>query len=168
MTELAARPIARGPVGFARDFHAAELGYVLELELDKGVVISWPKKRCPLLWFPEYRACAWMQGAKRGRKQAAPDEIARKVESAFERWADRPVRLIGTDTFPPRPKGQWLAYGRASRIDYWSDKWGTTAEYTHTITTSVRLYRWGHAKKPPWLWVLRGGGLQLTARGLIG
>ena len=57
--------------------------------------------------------------------------------------------------------------GAATRIDYSSDKWGNRDEYTHGVTTGATLYRFG-GPKPPWIWVLRGGGLTITTRGIIG
>lgn len=153
--------ITRSPVGSLASIEAAELGFALEVEID-GHVVKFPKGKHPLLWWPEKKALLIYDGIRRGRK--GRDVEHGEATRAFERWADRDAKHERTDTLPDR--GLWRGYGAAVRIDYASDKWKRKDEYTHAFGPGVRLYRYGGVKVPPWLWVLKGGKMTVTDRGI--
>lgn len=153
--------LARPPVMSLDSIEAAELGFALELELHEHIV-KFPKGKHPLLWWPESKSLLIYDGIRRGRK--GRDVAHGEATRAFEMWAGRDAKHERTDTMPVR--GKWRAYGAVLRIDYASDKWTRKDEYTHTFGPGVRLYRYGGAKVPPWLWVLKGGEMTVTERGI--
>lgn len=162
-TPLRGRAVKRAPV----QLHGAELadllGSALELELAKGVVIRWRKGTNILAWHPKARACVWIQGGRRLDGTAKGDA---KVRDAFRRWTGRKAKASELVKF--RVRESWVSFGPCERFDYFSKKWPRCGpEYTHKTTTHPTLYRLG-GTRPPWVWVLRGGGLQLTTRGLVG
>jgi hypothetical protein len=140
------------------------LGQALEVELASGHVLRWARGSNVLAWHPEARACVWFQGARAGRrKKAAPRG---KAAETFGRWTGR--RASGETTLCILARDAWRRIGTSTRLDYRSKKWPRRGpEYTHATTTRPTLYRMGGGK-PPWVWVLKGGGLQLTKDGLIG
>lgn len=157
------RVIKRSPVGDLDDATLAELGDALEIEIN-GYQIMWPKGQATLAWSPAHRALVILQGGRRGKPQ--PVGVSSRPSRAFERWADRDAKREATIEIKPR--GAWRSLGTVKRIDYQSSKWGGSAEYTHKTGSGVRLYRFGAATKPPWVWVIKGGRLTVTARGIVG
>lgn len=161
MTMLEGRILKRPPVG--QKHSVAVLGSVLEVEVG-GVVYRWPKGECRLLWSPRNRALLWFEG--NGQPIEVPEDAdIQAAQNAYERFRDQDARKVYSKEYPV--KGQWRSFGRADRIDYYSTKWGDNASYTHKLGRRVVLYRQGSAKGP-WLYVLRGGNLRCTARGLVG
>ena len=156
------RVIKRAPAGKLDGATLAELGDALEVEID-GYRITWPKGQATLAWSPDRKALVILQGGRRGKPQ--PPASGRESR-AFERWSDRDARREATIDI--RPRGSWRSIGSVRRIDYHSDKWGARREYTHKTGSGVRLYRYGAATKPPWIWVIKGGRLTVTARGIVG
>jgi hypothetical protein len=167
-----ARVLKRNPAGSSKldGGVGIELGRVLELEVG-GQVIRMGRKRVPLLWFPAWKSLVFFEGVSQGRATAA---ALRELETApgykravksFDSWANRGTEKARGMTFP---KGQrkWYAGGTVSRIDYWSDKWGREDEYTHDHGKGVQLYILQRGKTA--MWVIKGGRLRVTKRGIEG
>lgn len=143
----------------------AELGRALELEA-AGLRMRFTG-RPGWYWEPRSRSVIVFQGGRRGNARKA-DDVDAKTERAFEAFMGRGVESQHSHTMPPIQGGVWRrAPGFAARFDYWSDKFDEDEEYTHGFTSRVRLYRGGGAS-PPWIWVLRGGRLRVTRRGIEG
>lgn len=154
--------VKRSPLSLrARTF--AVLGHVLEVEID-GAVFVWRKGDCELLWSPAAKALVWFDA---NEKPLEPDDDVniRSASLAFERFKDRDPNRLRRAEYPVG--GQWRSYGKAVRVDYHSDKWGQRASYTHDLGRGVVLYRQGPVAGP-WCFVLRGGKLRLTRRGIEG
>ena len=163
--QLPSHVLKASPVGSLDGIAVAELGTVLEIETD-GHVVRFPANRYPLLWSPERKVLLVQEGAKRGRK--SPLESEGPAVTAFERWADRDAAYERDDTFPTVRGAKWRAIGKVQRIDYMSDKYGRQAVgYTHESGSGVRLYRYGAATKSPWVWAVKGGRMNVTARGIV-
>lgn len=153
--------VKRAPTGTQHE--VADLGSVLEVEFG-GVVYRWKRGECRLLWEPRTSALLWFDA--HGKTIETPEDVdLAAAQSAYERFKDQEARKVDSKKYPV--KGQWLSFGRANRIDYHSNKWGDNASYTHKLGRKVILYRQGPASGP-WLFVLRGGRLRCTARGLVG
>lgn len=158
------RLLKRPPIGSIDGKACAELGALLEIQTET-LLFKFSGHRVAMCWFPEIKALVGIEGAAKGRK--ASPQRGGKAADAYERFNDRGVRAERTDTIKFSPKAQWTTFGRAKRVDYFSDKWGRKQEYTHDLGKSVKLYRYG-GTAPPYLWVLKGRSLRVTARGLVG
>ncbi len=143
------------------DSDLAELGSVLELETDHAS-IAWPRGKAVLAWSPKAKSLVIVEGGKRSTTNTAKRTRAR---GAFERWAARDASK--TATVDVNPRGAWKRVGNVRRIDYHSNKWGRRAEYTHKSGPGVRLYMKGSWDNPPRLWVLKGGRMTVTRRGIV-
>ncbi len=139
----------------------AELGSVLELETEHAT-IAWPRDKAILAWSPKAKALVIVEGGKRTTSNTAKRGRAR---GAFERFADRDATK--TSTVDVNPRGAWKRVGNIRRIDYHSNKWNRRAEYTHKSGPGVRLYMKGSWDNPPRLWVLKGGRMTVTPRGIV-
>jgi hypothetical protein len=139
------------------------LGHVLEVEIE-GAVFRWPRGQVELLWHPGARCLCWFDADE---IPLEPDDETndRAAALAYARFKDRDAKTLRTAEYPVG--GQWRSYGRARRIDYFSDKWDERASYTHDLGHRVVLYRQGPTRGP-WLFVLRGGRLRCTHRGIEG
>ncbi len=162
-TELPSRTLKRSPIGQWDGIDTAELGSILELEVD-GYRLEWRRGEGVLVWAPDKKALLILEGGRRGRPTQLED--GSKARRVFERWAGRDAKREADIDIDPR--GSWRSFGTVRRIDYHSDKYGRRREYTHRTGRGVRLYRLGAAGKPPWLWAIKGGRLNVTARGIIG
>ena len=169
------RPLSKAPIQLANQV-AADLGSVLELEVGDSVVKFRKKPR--LFWFPEKKALAFIVTDGKPRwlnpkssKKTLNDIEARfnttAVQRAYSKFMGRESNSAYTIRFPKR-KGEWFNAGAVRRLDYKSDKFGKSQEYTHGHGSGVRLY----TNKPksgrgPELWVIKGGRLTVTERGII-
>lgn len=142
----------------------AQLGSILEIEV-QGVILTWRKDECPVFWLEQKKAIVWFDCDPANEAPASERSSDRKAINAFERFNDRSAANVKSLKYNIR--GEWLDLGRARRIDYHSDKWGEECSYTHKLGANVHLYRQGPAKGP-WLYVVRGGRLRCTERGLVG
>jgi hypothetical protein len=149
---------------------AVELGTLLEFEDNEGHVVK--GGRAKLLWFPKPRALGFFERVS--ASTASPDEVSGRSGSAeaidkFRTWSDR--EFSGARELKFRAKNpKWYRGHLLSRIDYRSDKWGESAEYTHDFGPGVRLYllSGSAADDGAALWVMKGGRLTVTARGIVG
>lgn len=176
MTALAklcgTRELKRNPAGTQLDGAiGTDLGRVLELEV-AGQVIRMGRKRVPLLWFPGWKSLVFFEGVTMGRPYAGnlrgieDDAGYKRAMRSFDSWADRSATKARGITYPGGDR-KWFAAGKADRIDYWSDKWGRDEEYTHDLGKGVRLYVLQKSRTTA-MWVLRGGRLRVTKRGIEG
>lgn len=167
------KPVKR-PVSIDGRF-AAELGTMLDLEIGEHIVrFLRPKPR--LLYFPALHALCWI--ASKTRKTAAKttkaafDEVSaaqrgKASQKLFSTWADRESKKARVETYPKRDNEKWWTWiAPALRLDYRSDKWGKSDEYTHQFGKGVRVYVLPTSKAM--LWLVRGGRLTVTARGIVG
>lgn len=154
--KLRRSPIPSGPLT------CASLGSVLEVEFG-GNVWTWKRGACELLWHQNSKSLIWFD--------ATPIEIeptenkSGAAIAAFRRFKDRDPGHVRGERFDI--SRQWVALGAAERVDYHSDKWGQSASYTHDLGPRVRLFR-GGSPRGPWIYVLRGGNLHVSRRGLVG
>jgi len=157
------RHLRRAPIGSLGDEQLAELGYLIEVEV-AGRVLRWRPGACVLLWSPRYRALVAIQGCRPGPRRATPG--TGRAAAARRRWTGRDPDRERTIRVPGI-RGVWSSLGRCVRTDYQSAKWGRSVPYTHDHGPGVRVYRYGGAR-PPWIWVIRGGQLRITADGIEG
>ncbi len=160
---LMTKALGKAPVALD-DAELAELGHALEVELPRQVVKF--GRGAVLAWSQKKKALVILEGGKRKRTMITRIPKGAAARS-FERWADRAAKKASTVEVAVR--GMWRSVGRVRRIDYRSDKWGRTEkEYTHKTGPNVRLYVRG-ALRPgaPRVWVIKGGRLTVTARGIV-
>lgn len=160
--------LKRAPVNLDGD-DLAELGSVLEVETD-GATLVWARGRATLAWSPKAKALVIIEGAKRTKAPkvhwaGGGDPQVAAARRSFERFADRDANKAATLEVSPR--GPWRSVGPVKRIDYHSDKWGRRREYTHKSGPGVRLYLKGSWSKTPRLWVMKGGRMTVTPRGIV-
>lgn len=161
-----AKPIKRPPIA-GTGFGGIKLGYGLEVELCSGQVIRWSKK--PLLFWHDhgkYLGLAEHWGPATSRPGLYHDMpgLPQKVPNLFKAFHGRKARtgLSWTDV---EMSGKWVSLGAICRLDYASTKKGRRASYTHDHGRGVRLYRLGSDKRA--LWVIKGGSLNVTGRGIV-
>lgn len=155
-------PLKTSPIGSLDEIVFTRLGRVLEIEW-AGYVVRW-QRRYPLVWYPDRRALVVLEFPRRGaRRKVHDDQIPASVRRAFKTWTGHDVAWQRAATIPD---GQWYRLGRARRVDYVSRREDPSGvEYTHE--TKATLYRYGRTRAT-YLWVLRGGGLNITTRGIVG
>ena len=163
---------SRAPASFAGAV-GIELGTLLEFETSAGVVLRSPRG-IKLLWFPEQKSLAFFETAvPKGRPSKATwDELegksGRKAKATFAKWADREAKKARRIDFKS-PKATWeRSHEKISRIDYRSDKWGGSAEYTHNMGRNVSMWLLARGMGTYAFWVFKGGSLRVTARGIEG
>jgi hypothetical protein len=160
--ELPTRWLKRPPAKVAGR-KLADLGSALEIETGDHL-ITWSRGRAALTWDPRSRSLVIFEGGKRGKPGPAPTGPAAR---AHERWSDYEAGSMATLSVQPR--GRWRSVGPVSRLDYASDKFdGRMRGYTHDTGPRVRVYLHGSLTKLPRVWVVRGGRLNVTARGIVG
>lgn len=106
-----------------------------------------------------------------GELEAADDpealrELMRRT-SAYPRWHDREAEWAGVLDVPD---SVGTDIGRATRLDYASDKWqtrGRTVEYTHDFTEhGAPPLAYVRNRRDPKAFVLAGGDMTITIRGI--
>lgn len=143
------------------EYVTTDLGYALEVELD-GHVMRWRRGEALAVWNQDKRCIVIVERARHGRRKPIENEADGRL---FRRWTGRTAR---NQREVDVGGGSWEQWGVVKRFDYWSKKWNPRGtEYTHDVTTGPRLYRYGTKTKAN-AWVVAGGNLTLTARGLIG
>lgn len=133
-----------------------ELGKLLEIEID-GRLIEFPS-RPPLYWLPQIKALFWSVASPRRQRS---DTASRRQIIAYRRWhADEPQKGARIERYPAPKPSEWIELGQLRRIDYHSQKWGDSAEYTHKSRGGTQVYKSGK------IWVAHGQ-MRLSNRGLI-
>lgn len=164
-------PMKKGPANFEGRV-AIHLGTLLEFELSKGAVVRGGRSR--LLYFPDVKALAFFEKAKESRPSRRTwDELSettagRAAMRKFHAWADRESKQASEVKFSAK-KDRWYKGGSLARLDYKSDKRGETAEYTHDFGRGVHIYLLtGTGPRAPAMWVIKGGRMTVTERGIVG
>lgn len=143
----------------------AKLGQLLDVVVDQGddeARIA-PNAPTALLWDPAGSRLVWWMGWDPVLEEGEPTTKAeRRAASVFHRWGVWDANAVGEvmrsgatqwDTFP------------AVSIGYRSDKFGRAQNYDHQLGRNVRVYQPRDAPGP---WIVKGGSLRVTARGLMG
>lgn len=157
--------LKRAPVSNFDGNWGGWLGFVLEIETAR-VVLRWKRGDAPMVWIPEKRAIVFSDCCSDAEPDEMDAEKTRDVEAVFAAWADRDVTKRSAFDLDLPANSYWESFGAARRIDYWSDKKNESVEYTHALEKGVFLYRYGRGAR--WLWMLRGGELTITNRGIEG
>lgn len=169
------KPLARPPVDL-KGAVGIEIGRALEIEAPKHVIRLRRKPR--LYWFPDKKVLAffvthkepkWLRvkGTKSGLEKIEGVKKTAKARRVFENFMGRLVRTGYTLRVPERAVN-WYNNGPILRLDYSSDKFGEKREYTHGHGGGVRIYtQWPKKGWAPSLWVIKGGRLAVTARGIV-
>lgn len=162
--------MTRAPVSLAKLAVVAELGPLLDVEVGVGakLVRVRPTGGALLCWAPEALALVFVTGVKPSRPRST-DTSYQRAARAREQWlddgrvADR-VRVLRL----PSCSGDWRRLGLAESIGYKSDKFGEAAPvaYSHLFTSRVATHVFESDKYA--IWVLRGGALRVTKRGIEG
>lgn len=156
-----ARAIRRAPFVLDDCSHSVFLGRVLEVEASK-ILARFDDEACDLLWAPQISALLWVRGAK---KASPSRDFPEEMGDIFGAWSGRDATTIRAISFSTK-RLRWESFGRAHRVDYWSDKKGDEAEYTHELGKNVRFYRGSCGRSE--VWALSGGDLRVTSRGIEG
>jgi hypothetical protein len=177
-------PLERAPVAMDHAI-GAEVGKVIELALP-DLVVKFGRSKPPLLWFPEQKALGFFMYTDGDKTRGRPDWLNVRSSAAafdaldestdvgpavkaFKKFMGRgPEHEARTYEFPYRSTRGWYSINRVTRLDYWSDKFRAEREYTHKHGKGVRLYIYGSPRRfGPSFWLIRGGGLTVTERGII-
>ncbi len=162
-------PLKRSPVSVTRLQNNADLGGLLEVE-GAGKRFSFTKEKPSLLYNPETKSLLWIQGVKPSRrKKSNPDGPAAK---AYKRWTNhrRNALFEREADVPDSVFKKVVRIGNAQSIAYRSDKFGSRGEkkdYEHKFGNGVGLYRFGNPSGPN-VWLVRGGKMRVTERGIVG
>ena len=165
-----AKSISKAPISKKWQFGGIQLGHGLEVELCTGHVIRW-RKRPVLFWNKggRYLGLAEKWGAPTRTMSAETyahirEEIDPHLEKLFKDFHGRNPRKTRS-WIGIRMSGRWLSMGAVCRIDYASDKKGRRVQYTHKHGRGVKMYRIGSDRRA--IWIIKGGGLTVTARGIV-
>jgi len=157
-------PLRRGPVDLSGAELASLCGYLERVELADGRVLRWEDGRAVAYWHPE--SCSLVAFHGIGRPRLRVERVGGRAADAFERWTGRPQKRAGT--LRVDVEDHWVRFGPAVSLNYYSTKWPRRGpRYEHATTTRPTVYRLGGVR-PPWVWVVRGGGFTLTRNGLVG
>lgn len=149
---------------------AMKLGTVLEIESLRDFQFRWTKHKPLLCWAKDQKSLVFVDitGRVMGAKEKT-DSIPITPEGPgvdlFRGFHGRDAKRI--TSYALKTKGnQWITFGTVTRIDYFSTKQNKRDSYTHKHGSGVQLYRFGDDSGPT-LWVLKGGKLTVTARGIV-
>ena len=169
------RPLSTPPINLENQV-GIEIGRVLEIEVASHVIRL--RKKPNLLWFPDKKALAffvtdklpnWLKPKPSTQALERIEAIRQSVKAkkAFREFMGREASSAYTLRVPRR-KVDWYNAGSIARLDYSSDKFGAKKEYTHGHGAGVRIYtQWPKSGRAPSLWVIKGGRLTVTARGIV-
>lgn len=168
-----AQRVKRAPIPIGGDGPGGmQLGTVLEIESLRDFQFRWRKHKPKLLWDMEHKALIFVDVPNRvlGPKdklasQPIPPHGKGKGATVFRGFHGREAKRI--TAYRVKTRGdQWITFGSVVRIDYFSTRQSKREQYTHKHGSGVRLYRLGEDTGPT-LWVLKGGRLNVTARGIV-
>ncbi len=113
-----------------------------------------------MLWSPRLSAVICVPCKDLTAAQSGDD----KAEEIVRRWSKREPRKSATCTIP---QAELVELGKAKSIVYRSDKWqeGTDQDYIHEFQEGVRCF--ADNADSPGIFVICGGRLTVTERGLI-
>lgn len=155
----------RAPVALSKLHDLSEHGRVLDLQVREGGDVkeySFGAPRPLLGWSPQADALVWWEGVKMpaARKANPLPAASAKVWERFHGKA--PTRMREADVPIPKP---WRRMGTAVNIGYRNHgRWGGDAN--HPFSSAPTVHRAG--TRAPYLWIVRGGKLRMTARGIEG
>lgn len=140
-----------------------ELGHVLRVEVEPSrgepYAMSWSNKDAPtLLWCPKKRILVFYDRKNSGESGPPSGPHSR----SFTNWHNRQPDASRLDMVDAT--GKWTVLGDVTRIDYWSNKWGKSREYTHASRGGTKIKVRGTGKSA--LFVLKGP-MRATKEGLI-
>ncbi len=150
----------RGPY-LPEDVVVAQLGHVLEVEFATAAddrVLAWRRGAVPLYWCDPARALVWFDGTPQTEQPHSID-IDRAAKD-FRRFHDREPSRYRVEKW--QADGPWERLGAGRRVDYYSTKWGDRASYTHELGRRTVVWRRGP------LFLIQGGALRVTKRGIVG
>ncbi len=168
---LMGKKLNRSPVALSSLQNAAELGTVLEVEAG-GKRIKWNERKKPaMLYAPTSKTLFWYHGPVKEstRKKVNPEGQAARL---YSKWTGnrRTADYERNAEIPDSTFSKVVKIGPARMIAYRSDKFagrGKPSDYEHELGPGVSLYKFG-GTKPPWVFVLRGGRMTVTKRGIVG
>jgi len=160
------------PVSMKDGIGGIELGTVLELESLRGFQLRWKSHKPKLLWNAKLRALIFVDipGKSLGPKfktSSFPINMSKAAKAELDYRSFHGSAPTKSTTYRIPAKGkQWITFGSVVRIDYASNKWGKRDQYTHDHGKGVVLYRLGEDSGPT-LWIIKGGKLNVTKRGIV-
>ncbi len=170
-----ARKLKKAPISFqAADFNVLgiEYGKILDLEFDDRVVKFNPPP--PFFWIPKFKAIGFFVGGKVRPSSVNYEKLAasrnlENIERKFQKLLGRrPQGTVRKYVVPMKIAGRsWYSIGSMQRVGYWSDKFNETTTYDHKHGKGVRLYMYGSPNARATFWIIRGGRLSLTSRGIV-
>lgn len=169
---LNGRKLQRSPVALANLQNATELGHVLEVGTgDK--LIRWDERKKPaLLYNPKSKTLFWFYGP---RIKETPRQKTNQVGPAARTYGKWTANRRGAEfereaEIPDSVFRNVERLGNATMLAYRSDKFasrGNPSDYEHKFGKNVSLYKFG-GSRPPWVFVVRGGRMTVTPRGIVG
>lgn len=151
-------------IELSRDGHVVALGAIDGL-ITVDDAMQWNEhtwKPAPTLFYaPSRRILFWLTGygKSKWKREAMTGEAAAK----FREWSRRESEHTTTLKIPDV---DMRSIGRATQIEYTSDKWGgKKKEYVHEFSRAVKAYRYERGSKE--LTAVRGGRMTVNDRGIV-
>ncbi len=169
---LSGRKLQRSPVALANLQNATELGHVLELETGCHV-IRWDERKKPaLLYNPKSKTLFWFYGPRIKETRRQKTNQVGPAARTYGKWTGnrRGAEFEREAEIPDSVFEKVERIGNATMIAYRSDKFarrGNPSDYEHKFGKNVSLYKFG-GSRPPWVFVVRGGRMTVTPRGIVG
>lgn len=114
--------------------------------------IEWTRADAPeMIWLEDSRALLF--SASKGKR------VGKGESAIFREWHQRAPK---SEYALELADATWIKVGRIAAIDYWSNKWGDSEEYTHDVGPTSWLYAASNGV------LLAKGKLNTTNRGLVG
>lgn len=129
------------------------------VEVEAGDKLHKWKPGPELMWSPDGKALVMMEGVKLGRSTKNPTGPA---ADARRRFAGRPSDGVRSGRLPDM---KWSSLGPVRSLAYRFNGQKTVRE--HPFSNPPRLFR-GDGRGGVRMWVIRGGGLRVTRRGIMG
>ncbi len=129
------------------------------IEVEAGDKLHKWRPGPPMLWSPEAQALVMMEGVKLGRSTRNPDA---RSEDARGRFSGRESDKVRSGRIPDL---EWQKLGPVRALTYRFN--GNKTAWEHPFSRPPTLHR-GDGPGGVRMWVVRGGGLRLTRRGIMG
>lgn len=154
----------KAPISLAKLQVAADLGDVVELSWNtpSGYRERFKaSKKVTLLWSPAAKAIFFI--TQKTRRVGAGDVADGAARAVAKRWTGRAPSDAHTLIAPGLLKSStWKKLGKGHAITYRSDRAGPMEPHEHDLEAGVSVFKNGN------LWVVCGGKLRVTSRGLEG